>query len=140
MMADMMFTALDWEQIAQLIRAARGTGIAPLIRVQAYPWADGIDRRTISDAARALALGATAMTVFISSLEQTQEILRLRAAWHRLIHLRRFPSAADFSVFTDRMAAETCAYRGEQRGIAGPGGHFCLGGHRTGLAGCRRYQ
>lgn len=62
-MADMMFTALDWEQIAQLIRAACGTGIAPLIRVQAYPWADGIDRRTISDAARALALGATAVTV-----------------------------------------------------------------------------
>jgi len=106
-MADMMFTALDWEQIAHLIRAARGTGIAPLIRVQAYPWAEGIDRRTISDAARALALGATAVTVSIGSLAQVQDLLRLRTDWHRLIHLRRFPSAADFPAFARRVAAET---------------------------------
>src|SRR5215831_20537708 len=52
-MADMMFTALDWADIAALIRAARGTGISPMIRVQAYPWSDGIDQRTVSDAARA---------------------------------------------------------------------------------------
>jgi 4-hydroxy-2-oxoheptanedioate aldolase len=106
-MADMMFTALDWEQIAQLIRAARGTGIAPLIRVQAYPWAEGIDRRTISDAARALALGATAVTVSIGSLAQVQDLLQLRTDWHRLIHLRRFASAADFPAFAQRVAAET---------------------------------
>jgi 2-keto-3-deoxy-L-rhamnonate aldolase RhmA len=73
-MADMMFTALDWEQIAQLIRAARGTGIAPLIRVQAYPWADGIDRRTISDAARALALGPEAQAAL-------QQIGRACGGW-----------------------------------------------------------
>ena len=42
------------------------------------------------------------MTVSISSLEQTQELLRLRTDWHRLIHLRRVPSAANFSAFTDR--------------------------------------
>lgn len=106
-MADMMFTALDWDQIAQLIRAARGTGIAPLIRVQAYPWADGVDRRTVSDAARALALGATAVTVSIASLEQVQDLLRLRTDWHRLIHLRRFPTAADFPAFARRVAEET---------------------------------
>ena len=70
-MADMMFTALDWEQIAQLIRAARGTGIAPMIRVQTYPWSDGIDQRTVSDAARALALGATAVTISIASCDGT---------------------------------------------------------------------
>ena len=66
-MADMMFTALDWDNIAHLVRAARGTGISPMIRVQAFPWADGTDRRTISDAARALALGATAVTVSVGS-------------------------------------------------------------------------
>ena len=32
-MADMMFTAHDWDNIAHLIRAARGTGISPMIRV-----------------------------------------------------------------------------------------------------------
>jgi hypothetical protein len=87
-MADMMFTGLDWEQIAQLIRAARGTGISPMIRVQAYPWSDGIDQRTVSEAARALALGATAVTISISSCAQMQALLRLRGDWHRLIHLR----------------------------------------------------
>lgn len=106
-MADMMFTALDWEPIAQLIRAARGTGIAPMIRVQTYPWTEGIDQRTVSDAARALALGATAVTVSVSSCAQMQALLPLRGDWHRLIHLRRFPSAADFPAFAERVAAET---------------------------------
>ena len=106
-MADMMFTALDWEQIAQFIRAARGTGISPMIRVQAYPWSDGIDQRTVSDAARALALGATAVTISIASCAQMQALLCLRGDWHRLIHLRRFPTAADFPAFAQRVAAET---------------------------------
>lgn len=95
-MADMMFTAHDWDNIAHLIRAARGTGISPLIRVQAFPWADGADRRTISDAARALALGATAVTVSVNSKAEVQELTALRDDWHRLIHLRRFANADEF--------------------------------------------
>ena len=67
-MADMMFTAQDWDNIAHLIRAARGTGISPMIRVQAYPWAaEVMDPSTVSSAARALSLGATSVTVSISS-------------------------------------------------------------------------
>ncbi len=106
-MADMMFTAHDWDQIAHLVRAARGTGISPMIRVQAYPWAQGIDRRTVSDAARALALGATAVTVSISSREEVEELLRLRSDWHRLIHLRRFASAEDFPEYAQRVQEGT---------------------------------
>ena len=106
-MSDMMFTALDWDQIAHLVRAARGTGISPMIRVQAYPWAHGTDRRTVSDAARALALGATAVTVSISSKEEVQELLRLRSDWHRLIHLRRFASAEEFPEFARRVQEST---------------------------------
>ena len=98
-MADMMFTAHDWDNIAHLIRAARGTGISPLIRVQAFPWATGTDRRTVSDAARALALGATAVTVSVGSKEEVQELMGLRDDWHRLIHLRRFNTAEEFPEF-----------------------------------------
>ena len=101
-MADMMFTAHDWDNIAHLIRAARGTGISPLIRVQAYPWATGTDRRTVSDAARALALGATAVTVSVSSKEEVQELMGLRDDWHRLIHLRRFNTAEEFPAFNEK--------------------------------------
>ena len=106
-MADMMFTAHDWDAIAHLIRSARGTGISPMIRVQTYPWADGVDQRTVSDAARALSLGATSVTVSISSVAQVQELLRLRSDWHRLIHLRRFPAAEDFPAFARRVEDET---------------------------------
>ena len=98
-MADMMFTAHDWDNIAHLIRAARGTGISPMIRVQAFPWATGADRRTVSDAARAFALGATAVTVSVSSREEVEELMGLRDDWHRLIHLRRFNTAEDFPEF-----------------------------------------
>jgi 4-hydroxy-2-oxoheptanedioate aldolase len=106
-MADMMFTAHDWDAIAHLIRAARGTGISPIIRVQTYPWADRVDPRAVSDAARALALGATSVTVSISSVAQVQELLRLRRDWHRLIHLRRFPAAEAFPAFARRVEEET---------------------------------
>ena len=57
-----------------------------MIRVQTYPWSDGIDKRTVSDAARALVLGATAVTVSISPCAQMQALLRLQGDWHRLIH------------------------------------------------------
>ena len=101
-MADMMFTAHDWDNIAHLVRAARGTGISPMIRVQAFPWATGTDRRTVSDAARALALGATAVTVSVGSKEEVRELMGLRDDWHRLIHLRRFSTAEDFPEYNDR--------------------------------------
>ena len=101
-MADMMFTAHDWDNIAHLVRAARGTGISPMIRVQAFPWATGSDRRTVSDAARALALGATAVTVSVGSKEEVRELMGLRDDWHRLIHLRRFATAEDFPEYNDR--------------------------------------
>ena len=106
-MADMMFTAHDWDNIAHLIRAARGSGITPMVRVQAYPWAEGSDMRTVSDAARALALGATAVTVSVSSKEQVEELLKLRGDWHRLIHLRHFASAREFPDYASRLADNT---------------------------------
>ena len=111
-MADMMFTAHDWDQIAHLVRAARGTGISPMIRVQAYPWTTetgttAIDRRTISDAARALALGATAVTLSVSSKEEVKELVGLQGDWHRLIHLRRFASAEEFPEFARRARGST---------------------------------
>lgn len=106
-MADMMFTAHDWDNIAHLIRAARGTGISPMIRVQAYPWAGGMDPSTVSSAARALSLGATSVTVSISSKEQVQELLRLRTDWHRLIHLRRFSSAEEFPEYARQVQEGT---------------------------------
>jgi 4-hydroxy-2-oxoheptanedioate aldolase len=107
-MADMMFTAHDWDQVANLVRAARASGITPLIRVQAYPWgATGVDRRTVSDAARVLALGATAVTVSVSSVAEVRELMRLRTDWHRLIHLRRFLGAADFPRYAERVQRST---------------------------------
>ncbi len=106
-MADMMFTALGWDEIAHLIRAARGTGISPMIRVQTYPWTDGTETRTVSDVARALSLGATAVTIFIASAEHMRSLLRLRSDWHRMIHLCRFANAAAFPSFAERVEAET---------------------------------
>lgn len=106
-MADMMFTALDWDAIANLVRAGRGSGISPIIRVQAFPWASGVDRRTVSDAARALALGATAVTVSVGSKEEVRELAGLRDDWHRLIHLRRFNRAEEFPEFNARTRAGT---------------------------------
>ena len=111
-MADMMFTSHDWDSIAHLVRAARGTGISPMIRVQAYPWSSGeanpgVDRRTISDAARALSLGATAVTISVSSKEEVRELMGLKTDWHRLIHLKRFASAEDFPEFARRVSEST---------------------------------
>jgi len=107
-MADMMFTAHDWDNIAHLIRAARGSGISPMIRVQTFPWAGGgMDTRTVSDAARAFSLGATSVTVSVQSKEEVRVLVRLREDWHRLIHLRRFWTADDFPAFATKVRNST---------------------------------
>jgi 4-hydroxy-2-oxoheptanedioate aldolase len=107
-MADLMFTAHDWDQVANLVRAARPSGVSPMIRVQAYPWgADGVDRRSVADAARVLALGATSVTVSVSSVAEVRELMRLRTDWHRLIHLRRFLGAHDFPAYARRVQEGT---------------------------------
>ena len=106
-MADMMFTAHDWDNIANLVRAARGTGISPMIRVQSFPWAEGTDRRTISDAARALALGATAVTVSVGSAQEVRDLVELKDDWHRQIHIRRFWRAEEFPEYAAKTRAGT---------------------------------
>ncbi|MBM3346660.1 MAG: hypothetical protein FJY55_09235 [Betaproteobacteria bacterium] len=105
--ADMMFTAHDWDNIAHLIRAGRGSGISPMVRVQAFPWAGGGDRRTVSDAARAFSLGATSVTVSVGSKGEVRELMGLREDWHRLIHLRRFWSAEDFPDYAAKIRKST---------------------------------
>ena len=107
-MADMMFTAHDWDQVANLVRAARASGISPMIRVQGYPWgATGIDRRAVADAARVLSLGATSVTVSVSSVAEVRELMRLRSDWHRLIHLRRFLGAREFPAYARQVQQGT---------------------------------
>ena len=141
-MADMMFTAHDWDNIAHLIRAARGTGISPLIRVQAFPWATGADRRTVSDAARALALGATAVTVSVGSKEEVQELMGLRDDWHRLIHLRRFNTAEEFPEFNEKTRQGTLVVPTveSEGGLRGPGRDPGYRRHQAGMAGGWRHH
>jgi 2-keto-3-deoxy-L-rhamnonate aldolase RhmA len=105
--ADMMFTSLDWTDIANMARAVRGTGASLMVRVQAFPWSGGTDPSSISSAARALSLGATAVTVSVSSKEEVRALAGLREDWHRLIHLRRFWKAEEFPAYAEKTRAGT---------------------------------
>jgi 2-keto-3-deoxy-L-rhamnonate aldolase RhmA len=76
---DHMFTPLDWRETAALCATARVYGLAPIVRVQTYPWTDEPrgDMGAISEVARARMIGAAGAMVSISSAHQLKSILRV---------------------------------------------------------------
>jgi 4-hydroxy-2-oxoheptanedioate aldolase len=87
---DMMFTAIDWERAAYLISAARAAGITAVPRVQTYPWVPdtaGIDRAMLSNIARAVGIGASAVLYSASSVDEIEIAAGIGREYHRKIHL-----------------------------------------------------
>jgi 2-keto-3-deoxy-L-rhamnonate aldolase RhmA len=84
---DQMVTAIDWSEAANMIRAAKQFNTSPWMRLQAYPWAGGGDRETltIANVLRAISIGAEAVTVSVDTPEEATAILHPREELHRRI-------------------------------------------------------
>jgi len=81
-MIDQMFTSNDWQKTEELIRAADGCGITPVVRIQSNPWL-GYDHRVAVDVSRANGIGAQFILVSHSSKKEIDECLVAAADWHR---------------------------------------------------------
>jgi 2-dehydro-3-deoxyglucarate aldolase len=94
---DQMFAPLDWGTTASLVRAAQLSGMAPIVRIQSYPWGSlGNDFRVAAEVARALGIGAAGAMASIYSIDELEACMRVqRDASHGRIWLT--PDAGDQS-------------------------------------------
>jgi 2-keto-3-deoxy-L-rhamnonate aldolase RhmA len=81
---DMMFSRLDWDEIAYITRACHAKGMACYPRIQAFPFAsDRTDGRLVVDAARCLTLQADGVCMSVRNAEEVREVVSITADWHR---------------------------------------------------------
>lgn len=81
---DMMFSRLDWDEMAYMTRAAHAKNMACFPRIQAFPFAsDRPDGRLVVDAARALTLQVDGVCMSVKSAEEVREIVSITGDWHR---------------------------------------------------------
>jgi 2-keto-3-deoxy-L-rhamnonate aldolase RhmA len=92
---DMMFTSIDWDSAAHMIRAASRYEMTPWVRLQSYPWsAGGVDGRALADTARAFALGAEVVTISLDEPAHIAALLEVKD-WHRHVHIYDSPKGID---------------------------------------------
>ncbi|MBI2859161.1 MAG: hypothetical protein HYX90_08790 [Chloroflexi bacterium] len=97
---DQMFGPTDWERAAYLINSGRAAGMTVFPRIQAYPWHPnpGIDYRMLSDIARSIGIGATAVLFSASTVEEIKLAIPMGMAdgkgakmYHTKIHIHHDP-------------------------------------------------
>jgi 2-keto-3-deoxy-L-rhamnonate aldolase RhmA len=87
---DLMFESTDWTLAAHMVRAAKGAGITPLIRVPSNPWVSGDDPHVLVDITRALGIDATGVVVSLDSPRTVARAVEVCREWHRNIHIMPF--------------------------------------------------
>ena len=106
-MIDQMFTSNDWQKTEELIRAADGSGITAVVRIQSNPWL-GYDHRVAVDVSRANGIGAQFIMVSHSSKQEIDESLVASKDWHRkALSIHPYRSFDEWDRGLDRQAAFT---------------------------------
>lgn len=100
---DQMFTTVDWDGLGRMVRAARGSDLAVIARVENDPWYGGDDPGTSARAARAMAIGCDGVKVNVYSARQARSVVEATAGWHRNPHIVPF-AADDFEAHEQRVA------------------------------------
>lgn len=90
---DLMFESTDWNLAAHMVRAAKGSGITPIIRVPSNPWVAGDDPHVLIDITRAFGIDAAGVLVSLDSPAMLAKAIEVSKEWHRNIHI--IPFAAD---------------------------------------------
>jgi 2-keto-3-deoxy-L-rhamnonate aldolase RhmA len=90
---DLMFESTDWNLAAHMVRAAKGSGITPIIRVPSNPWVAGDDPHVLIDVTRAFGIDAAGVLASLDSPAMVAKGVEVSREWHRNIHI--IPFAAD---------------------------------------------
>ena len=89
---DMMFTAIDWNDLSHLTRGAHSNDMGCIVRLQSYPFTGArADDRIVVDAARALSLRVDGVTFAVRNAEEARQCAALTGNWHRNVA----PTSAD---------------------------------------------
>ncbi len=108
---DQMFTSIDWRQLADIVRAAQGSDMAVIARIENDPWYSGDDPGITSRIGRALAVGVDGVKVNVYSKTEAEWAVKAGAGWHRRPYIAPFlgsgPAAAQFARFNAEKEAGT---------------------------------
>jgi 2-keto-3-deoxy-L-rhamnonate aldolase RhmA len=88
--ADQMFTTIGWKELADMVRAAQGSDMAVLARIENDPWHSGDDPGVASRVARALAVGADGVKVNVYSKNEARWAVDAGSGWHSRPYIARF--------------------------------------------------
>lgn len=85
---DMMMTAIDWSEAAEMIRAACRFNMTPWVRLPAYPWGDlAVDAGLAAGVLRALSIGAEVVTASLNTRAQVEGFVRPSLDHHRRAYI-----------------------------------------------------
>lgn len=90
---DQMFTGVDWNVLANMVRAARGSNLAVFARVENDPWYGGEDVSVAARVSRALGVGADGVKINVYSLGEAKACVEAGTGWHRAPWVVRFEPA-----------------------------------------------
>lgn len=87
---DQMFTSVDWRQMADIVRAAQGSDMAVMARIENDPWHSADDPGITARIGRALAVGVDGVKVNVYSKTEAEWSIRAGAGWHRRPYIAPF--------------------------------------------------
>jgi len=93
---DQMFTTVGWDSLGAAVRAARGSDLAVIARIENDPWYGGDQSGTSARAARAMGIGCDGVKVNVYSAKQARDVVEATAGWHRNPHVITF-EASEFN-------------------------------------------
>ncbi len=99
---DQMFTPIDWHELRQMVRAARGSDLVVLGRVENNPWYGGDDLGVTARAARAMGVGCDGVKVHVYSATQAKAVMETAKDWHRNVHITPFAPDGFTGVASER--------------------------------------
>lgn len=83
---DRMHGGLDWAESESMVYAAQASGITPLLRINAMPWASTEpDRHLPAEVARAMSLGYKIIKWSYCCVEEVRQCVGIASDWHRNI-------------------------------------------------------
>jgi 4-hydroxy-2-oxoheptanedioate aldolase len=85
-MIDQMYGSITWSDAANMVRAAKLSGITPIVRLQAEPWSAPDNLQVAVDTGKALSVGFEGVMFSVSTASEVRRVVDValgHGGWHR---------------------------------------------------------
>jgi 4-hydroxy-2-oxoheptanedioate aldolase len=104
---DQMYGGISWRDAAEMARAARLSGITPMLRLQAEPWAVMDNKQVAVDAGRALSIGYEGLMFSVTSPSEVEAVATVvERSWHRELQVIPW-TRGEFQAHLDKLREDT---------------------------------